>query len=281
MLAHGGRCGPLRQVRNSVDPGGRLGHPGEVTDHHDRTRSAWEEASQKHVREHDELLEEARHARFAGVERDVLAPLLASGPRVLHPQSGHGVDDAALVRGGARSVLGLDYSPTAVGAAQRRADALALPCWYEVAELPPFPVPTASTDLVYTGKGALGWMRDLPAWAREVRRVLRPGGHLFVLEAHPLVPLWTWEPDEARVRPDRSYFARENVNDSFPAGGAVETQHTFGEVVMGVVGAGLELLHLAEHPEPFWHPGGGVAAAWDGRLPNTFTLLARAPGSAG
>lgn len=246
-------------------------------DDHERTRSAWEEASQKHVREHSELLEEARHAELTGVERDVLGPVLASGPQVLHPQSGHGTDDAALVRAGAASVLGLDYSPTAVGAAQRRAGALGLPCRYEVAELPPFPVPSASVDLVYTGKGALPWVRDLPAWAREVRRVLRPGGHLFVLDAHPLVPLWTWEPDEARVRPDRSYFAREHVNDSFPALGAVETQRTLAEVVTGVVGAGLQLVHLAEHPEPFWHPGGVVAAAWDGRLPNTFTLLARVP----
>ena len=252
----------------------RVGHARDVDDH-ERTRSAWEEASQKHVREHEDLLDEARVARLTGVERDVLAPVLTSGPRVLHPQSGHGVDDAALVHAGAASVLGLDYSPTAVRAAQLRADALRLPCRYEVAELPPLPVPTASVDLVYTGKGALGWVRDLPAWAREVRRVLRPGGHLFVLEAHPLVPLWTWEPDEARVRPDRSYFAREHTNDSFPALGAVETQRTLAEVVMAVVGAGLELVHLAEHPEPFWRPGGVVAAAWDGRLPNTVTLLAR------
>ncbi len=278
-------CAQLLDVVGSTLTPGRtrwttsagVGHARRVDDHHERTRSAWDQASQKHVREHGQLLEEARRAQLTGVERDVLARVLCGGPEVLHPQSGHGVDDAALVRGGARSVLGLDYSPTAVGAAQRRADALGLPCRYEVAELPPLPVPTASFDLVYTGKGALGWVRDLPAWAREVRRVLRPGGHLFVLEAHPLVPLWTWEPDEVRVRPDRSCFAGEHVNDSFPALGAVEAQHTLAEVVVQVVGIGLELVHLAEHPEPFWRPGGLEAAAWDGRLPNTFTLLARVP----
>lgn len=45
---------------------------------------------------------------------------------------------------------------------------------------------------------------------------------------------------------------------------------------MTVLGAGFELLHLAEHPDPFWMPEDGArAAAWDGRLPNAISLLAR------
>jgi hypothetical protein len=46
---------------------------------------------------------------------------------------------------------------------------------------------------VYTGKGALIWMSDLASWAREVARLLRPAGHLFIHDAHPTVPLWTWD----------------------------------------------------------------------------------------
>jgi hypothetical protein len=42
-----------------------------------------------------------------------------------------------------------------------------------------------------------------------------------------------------------------------------------------VISAGLDLLHVAEHAEPFWRPHGVQATAWDGRLPNSFTLLAR------
>ena len=91
------------------------------------------------------------------------------------------------------------------------------------------------------------------------------------------MPLWTWEPEEARVRPDRSYFVPGHVNDSFPANGAYEHQRTLAETVMAVLEAGFEVEHLAEHPDPFWKPGGMVAAAWDGRLPNAFSLLARRP----
>ncbi|NAZ85467.1 hypothetical protein [Kineococcus indalonis] len=104
-----------------------------------RTRAAWERASHEHVREHEDLLRQARVARLPPVEQDLLAGVLAAGPRVVHPQSGHGLDDVALVR------------------------------------------------------------------------------------------------------------------------------------------AGLELLELREHPEPFWRPAGVRAAAWDGRLPNTYSLLARRP----
>ena len=242
---------------------------------HETTRRAWDEASAKHVREYQEHLEQARTWTLLPVEEELLRPLL-DGAQVLHPQSGHGLDDHALIRLGARSVLGVDYSPTAVSAAQRRADELDVPCRYEVAELPESGLPGESADLVYTGKGALIWMADLDAWAAEMHRLLCPGGHLFVYEAHPLVPLWSWDPDEVRVRQDRSYFATSHVNDTFPARGATEHQVTLAELVMTVLGAGFELLHLAEHPDPFWRPDGDEpAAAWDGRLPNAFSLLAR------
>ena len=238
------------------------------------TRAAWDAASEKHVREYDDLLAEARTARLLPVEERVLAPFVA-GARIVHPQSGHGIDDAALVRLGAHSVLGLDYSPTAVGAARRRAEELGLPVRYEVVELPATGLAAASFDVVYTGKGALPWMRDLDAWAAEMARLLVPGGVLFVYESHPLTAVLGWDADVAAARDDRSYFARSHVVDSFPDGGATEWQTTFAQIVMTVQRAGFAIEHLEEHPDPFWKPGDVEAAAWDGRLPNAFSLLAR------
>lgn len=240
----------------------------------DGNRAAWDDASLKHVREYDDLLAQARTATLLAAESELLGPALATAPEVVHLQSGHGVDDAALVRSGARSVVGVDFSAVAVAAAQRRANALGLPCRYVVGELPGAPLRDGCADVVYTGKGALIWLPDLRIWARDVARLLRPGGTLFVYEAHPAVPLWTWDGDEPRIRPDRGYFERSHVNDTFPARGAVERQATLGEIVTAVVEAGLELRHLAEYPDPFWRPGGVDAAAWRGRMPNSFSLLA-------
>ena len=242
----------------------------------ERNRSVWERASHKHVREQAELLREARTgSSLVEAELEVLRPLLAARPMVVHLQSGHGLDGIGLVRAGARSVIGVDFSEVAAGAAQRRARELAAACSYVVGTVPGVPLVDACADLVYTGKGALIWMRDLSAWAQEVARLVRPSGHLFVHEGHPAVPLWTWDPDEPRIRADRSYFGTSFVNDSYPAGGAVEWQRTLGEMVTATVSAGFEVVSLAEHPEPFWRPGGVDAAAWGGRLPNTYTLLCR------
>ncbi|WP_375425055.1 class I SAM-dependent methyltransferase [uncultured Friedmanniella sp.] len=241
-------------------------------------RAVWELASAKHVREYDDLLAQARSGpALTAVELELLGPLLRQRPAVVHLQSGQGLDDIALTHAGASGVIGVDYSVVAATSAARRASELGLPCAYVVAQLPPAPLRDGCADLVYTGKGALIWIPDLQSWADDVFRLLEPGGRLFVHEAHPMVPLYRWDADAARLRPDRSYFDRQHVNDTFPARGAVEWQWTLGDLVTAVVRAGLRIEELREHPEPFWRPGDVEAAVWDGRLPNTFSLLARRP----
>jgi SAM-dependent methyltransferase len=122
------------------------------------------------------------------VERDLLAGILSHGPEVVHLQSGHGLDDLALIQADAKSVVGVDYSAVAVSAAQRRANKLGLTCRYVVGTVPGVPLADQTADLAYPGKGALIWMADINAWAREAARLLRPGGHLLVCEGHPRSP---------------------------------------------------------------------------------------------
>jgi SAM-dependent methyltransferase len=201
-------------------------------------REAWEAASRKHVREYDGLLAQAASgAALNAAERGLLAGILDGAPEVVHLQSGHGLEDAALVQAGAKLVVGVDYSAVAAGAAQRRAGELGLACRYIVGAVPGVPLADQVADLVYTGKGALIWMPDVGAWALEAARLLRPGGHLFVYEGHPAVPLWTWDEDTPGIRADRSYFARSHVNDTFPARGATEWQWALGQVVTAVITA--------------------------------------------
>lgn len=238
-------------------------------------RAVWDLASQKHVRDYDELLEEARTGEpLTTYERKILGPLLRRSPLVVHLQSGHGLEDIAIVRGGARRVVGVDYSTVAASAAARRARELGVMCDYVVAELPPAPLRKGCADLVYTGKGALIWMPDIRTWASDVARLLSRGGHLFVHEAHPMVPLYAWDPEVAGIRPDRGYFNRSHVNDTYPSNGAVEWQWNLGEIVTAISEAGLGVIQLVEHPEPFWRPANLNAAVWNGQLPNTFSLLA-------
>lgn len=242
----------------------------------ERNRVAWDAASQKHVREYQQLLNQAQnHSSLFASELQLLRPMLVSSPTIVHLQSGHGLDDVALVAAGARQVVGVDFSEVAVRSAQRRADELGVACRYVVAELPGAPLRDACADVVYTGKGTLIWIPDLRAWAADAARLLRPSGHLLIYEAHPMVPLWTWDEDEPRIRPDRGYFERCHTNDTFPAHGAVEWHATLAEIINAVLSAGLELRSVAEYTEPFWRPDGVAAAAWQGQLPNAFALVAQ------
>jgi hypothetical protein len=76
-------------------------------------REAWEAASRKHVREYDDLLAQAASgAALNAVERALLSGILDGAPEVVHLQSGHGLEDAALVQAGAKAVVGVDYSGT-------------------------------------------------------------------------------------------------------------------------------------------------------------------------
>lgn len=238
------------------------------------TRAAWALASRKYEIEYGEHLAAARTVELVPAEVAALSEIVV-GADVVHPMSGHGLDDMALVRLGARSVHGVDYSEAAVASAQRRADELGMPCRYTLAEISASGLDDACADLVYTGKGALIWIADLPAFFAEVHRLLRTDGWFYVYEAHPLVPLWAWDAGEIQARTDRSYFAPSHVNDAFPGNGAVERQHTLAAIVMACLRAGFAIEHLQEHPEPFWRPADVTAAAWDGRMPNTFSLLAR------
>ncbi|MEV6350111.1 class I SAM-dependent methyltransferase [Actinoplanes sp. NPDC051851] len=246
-------------------------------------RTAWNQAYATLHQTYDELLAEAASGTsLLASERELLRDILAGGPTVVHPQSGNGKDDIALVQAGAREVIGVDYSESAARTAQQRADDLGVACRYLIATVPGIPLPDHSADLVYTGKGALIWMPDIDAWATEMARLLRPGGHLFLHEGHPATELWTWDADEPRIRPDRDYFGASFICDdfSFPANGAVMFQWTLGRTVTALIRAGLEIRHLAEYPEPFWRMGEVDAAAFRGRLPNAFALLARRPATA-
>lgn len=265
----------------------RLGDAGGVDARSERNRLAWDVAARKYVEESDVLLGEAQvGSSLLGVERELLQPILQTTSVVVHLQSGHGLDDLDLARAGAGTVVGIDFSGMTTTAAKRRADEMGLNVRYVVSDCREVALHGNVADLVYTGKGALMWLPDLDTWAAEVARILRPGGHLFVYEAHPVACLWSRDADEARIAPDRSYFAETRTNDTFPASAierfatgmqldAVEWQWRFADILNAVTTAGLRIHHLGEYPEPFWRPSNQEIPAWAGRLPNSFSLLAR------
>ena len=151
----------------------------------------------------------------------------------------------------------------------------------------------AEFDLVYTGVGALCWLPDITGWARVVAALLRPGGRLYLRDAHPMLMTLDERPDDLLVV-SLPYFEGEAVrwvsDQTYTDGGPIgspeqfEWNHGLGEIVQAVVDAGLTVTALREHREVEWQALPQMVEGPDGkfrlptgidRLPLMFTLEGR------
>jgi 2-polyprenyl-3-methyl-5-hydroxy-6-metoxy-1,4-benzoquinol methylase len=119
------------------------------------------------------------------------------GLRGVHLQCHIGTDTISLARLGAR-MSGLDFSGASLAEARRIAQLAGADVDFVQADVYQAPqvLEREGFDLVYTGIGALGWLPSVRRWATVVAELLRPGGRLFIREAHPV--LWTID----ETRPD-------------------------------------------------------------------------------
>ena len=220
------------------------------------------------------------------------------GLDVVHLQCHIGTDTVSLVRLGARSVTGLDFSPAALEAGRdlaRRANAdvrfVESDLYDAVGALN-----SQTFDVVYTGIGAICWLPDIRRWAAIVAELLRPGGRLFMREGHPV--LWAMcdpRPDGLLVL-EYPYFETEGTvfveDDSYAGTGTVTApesvsfNHGLGEIFTALTEAGLTVTALEEHREVPWNPLDDamipspdfeeeyILAEGRDRMPLTYTLQA-------
>jgi len=105
------------------------------------------------------------------------AAVVRPGDRVLDAACGTGDLALADAEAGAREVVGVDFSPRMLERARRKAPAIE---WVQ-GDLLALPFPDGSFDAATVGFGVRN-VADLERSLRELRRVLRPGGQLAVLE---------------------------------------------------------------------------------------------------
>ncbi len=239
----------------------------------------------------------AGRGRLHPIEEAELRPV--AGLRVLHLQCHFGRDTLTLAQRGAE-VVGLDFSAPAVRAACALASELGLAerarfveaDLYEAPEAIPEP---ASFDLVYVSWGAIYWLPDIRRWAEIVAFFLKPGGTLYLAEGHPVALVFD---DAAGGRGGMPgwfapYFERaagmyEDPSDyADPDARLVNARtyswmHPLGEVVTGIVAAGLDLKWLHEHDRVPWRMFENLVEDADGMfrwpkepwLPLAFSLRA-------
>ncbi len=280
---------------------------GTAREHLAANRALWDEWTGVHLRS-----EFYDVAGWKAGRRPMRAFLLdelgdVNGKDVLHLQCHFGLDTLALARLGAR-VTGVDFSERAVEAARGLAvevglgDRSRFVC-SDVLELPA--ALTGDFDVVFTTIGVLSWLPDLARWARVVARYLRPGGFVYVADAHPFAQVYDDEADELRLR--YPYWESADpiawkVQGSYADPDAVVEQeveyawtHSMGEIVTVLADAGLRIEFLHEFPFVVWkmlpfmveHPTLEGETEWrlpGGQqqfLPLLFSLKASKPAAAG
>ena len=268
----------------------------ETHPHHEETRAGWDLVGRGKYRaefdEHVALLRAGRH-NLLDVEEKELGELLR-GCHVIQLQCSHGLDAIGLLNAGAGSVVGIDISEEMIVQAKAKASAVGVKdvsfIRSDVLDAPEELNGTA--DLIYTGRGSLPWVLDLGMWAETIHRLLKPGGHVYIFEGHPLADLWDPSADKLQMRPGVSYFddiAREV--EGFPTGVirrlAGERRPTMrerhwrpGQVIDSLILQGLRLESFREHPTLFWDQFPRWPEELGRRLPNSYSILAELPEAA-
>ena len=164
-------------------------------------RAHWDEKVSLHLgpRGYDLTRLRAGDGRFNAIEEAELWPV--DGSRILHLQCHFGSDSLKFAQRGAK-VVGLDFSAPAIDAARQLADELGLAerTRFVQADLydAPAAIPEAAAfDMVFVTWGAIVWLPDIFRWAEIVRHFLKPGGSLYLAEAHPVAMVF----DDAVLSP--------------------------------------------------------------------------------
>jgi SAM-dependent methyltransferase len=186
-----------------------------------------------------------------------------TGLRGVHLQCHIGTDTVSLARLGA-TMSGLDFSPAALHQArQLAADTGSVIDFHEAELYDAVDVfGPGAFDLVYTGIGALCWLPEVARWARVVAALLRSGGRLFIREGHPML----FSLDETSQSPSLRYPYFETAEPTVfdEPGTYVRTEtvftnrvthewsHGLGEIITGLLAAGMRLTSLIEHDSVPW-----------------------------
>jgi SAM-dependent methyltransferase len=266
-------------------------------------RANWDERVAIHVASGSYDLTELRagRARLHAIEEAEFGPV--EGLRIVHLQCHFGRDTLTLAQQGAAAIVGLDFSAPAIAVACRLAAELGLEDRARFVESDLYAAPAAigepgSFDRVFVTWGAINWLPDIREWARIAASFLKPGGALYLAEGHPSALVFEnsalapgespnfdvpYFPASGRVAHDATDYA----DDSAVLSNARTWwwNHTLGDIVSAIAGAGLRVEWLHEHDAVPWKmfdplvTRGDRLYRWPAErwLPLAFSLLASRP----
>lgn len=202
------------------------------------------------------------------------------GLRVAHLQCHFGLDTICLARRGA-TVTGLDFSPAAIAEARTLAAACGVTAAFVEGDVHDArSLIDGEFDLVYVSWGAINWLPDIARWAAVVASLLKPGGRLYLAEAHPttlcldwvdgaIAPRFDWRTAPGKPIAEDSDVTYTGAPDRLVNRRAYEWIHPLGDIVTALHASGLTVARLTEHPALTWELFPNMTEGADGlfRLP--------------
>ena len=230
-------------------------------------------------------------------DRDALGSL--AGLEVAHLQCHLGTDTLSLLRLGAASVTGIDFSPSAIAHCRSLFERARAPGRFVEGDVHDAErLLGRRYDLVYASIGAINWIPSIGRWLAVAASLLEPGGRLYLRDVHPMAMVVDPESDLAltlrypygeTAEPVTMQFPQSYTGDGTPLAHPTthEWSHGLGEIVQGALDAGLVVRGLAEHYYTEWKMLDSMVEDADERwllpegperLPLLFTLQATRPG---
>lgn len=215
---------------------------------HEKNRRLWNETTDIHYRHPDYKVKEFLRgaSTLRSIELEEVGQV--SGRRLLHLFCQFGLDTLSWARAGA-IVTGIDISDRSIERARELAAAAGLPATFirsDVMDL--IGQMNEKFDIVFQSYGTHAWISDLDKWAAVVAHYLAPGGMFYVVDFHPVAAIWDekglsyFDEGPHRYRGEPDYCDKNYISQSEH----VEWQHTLGNIVNALFGAGLTIRSLRE-----------------------------------
>lgn len=243
---------------------------------HEINRKSWNEMVDLHVDHEEYRTQEMIDGgnSLKRIEREAIGDV--RGKSLLHLMCQFGLDTLSWARLGA-AVTGVDISDRSIERANEikrkarldgvefvRSDVLDL-----IGKI------DQRFDIVFQSYGTHIWLSDIYKWAEVVAHYLKKGGIFFIVDEHPVNPLFLIPPyDYFKDEPDREENPTDYCETEHHINGTlIEWQHPLSKIINALIAAGLTIERVGEYnhgyykafpdwyrtEDHYWYPPGGPA----------------------
>ena len=226
-------------------------------------RRAWDASADSHLRGSgwQELSLAVQETGFSCLDETlagVLRNLDLAGKAAVQVGCNNGREVLSLYAFGVARAVGIDQSAAFLAQARQLAERSPHQPRFVEANAYELPVElNGQFDLLLITIGVLNWMPDIARFFASVSGLLKPGGQLAIYETHPFLEML--EPESERPFELRNDYFTDTPHVSREAivyeGSGSDTGiasywyvHPLGDILGGLLGAGLRLSHFKEYP---------------------------------